>query len=138
VTFQVPCPVFTLPIRLIDRLAIDAGTRRPSVLVVRIDVIDEDDQAGIRHIYGERRIEMMLDGVAMQPDGFISGTDLTMNRLTLGGSMHASRNEPKYTNQELVCGCDVLIDEDRDDSLKGWHELLRLTATAMCFGRGAS
>jgi hypothetical protein len=58
VAFQVPRPVFTLTIRLIDGLAVDVGTRRTSALVVRVDVIDVDDQAGICHIYGERRIEM--------------------------------------------------------------------------------
>ena len=57
-SFQVPRPIFTLTIRLIDRLVVDVGTRRTSALVVRVDVIDEDDQPGICHIDGERRIEM--------------------------------------------------------------------------------
>jgi hypothetical protein len=71
VTFQIPRPIFTLTIRLIDRLAVDAGARQTRALVVCVDVIDVDDQAEIRHIHGERRIEMVLSGDAMEPDGCI-------------------------------------------------------------------
>jgi hypothetical protein len=126
VAFQVPRAIFTLTIRLIDRLAVDVGTRRTRALVVRVDVIDVDDEAGICHIYGERRIEIVLSGDAMQPDGSIPGANLAMDRPALGGSMHSSRSEPKCLNQEVVCGCDVPIGEHRDDSLEGWHELLRI------------
>lgn len=70
---------------------------------------------------------MVLSSDAMQPDGCIPGTNLTMNRLAVGGSIHSSRNEPKCVNQELVCGWDVLIGEHGDDSFDGWHELLHVT-----------
>lgn len=36
-----------------------------SALVVGVDIIDVDDQAGIRHIDGEGRVEMMLGGHAV-------------------------------------------------------------------------
>jgi hypothetical protein len=54
VTFQVSRPIFTLTIWLVDRLAVDVGTRRARALVVRVDVVDVDEQAGICHIDGER------------------------------------------------------------------------------------
>jgi hypothetical protein len=90
VTFQIPRPIFTLTIRLIDRFAVDAGTRGTSALVVRVDVIDLNDQAGICHIDGERRIEMVLRGDAMEPDGCLPGTNFTMDWLAVGVSMHSS------------------------------------------------
>jgi hypothetical protein len=127
VTFQVPRPVFTLTIRLIDRLAVDAGTRGSSVLVVCIDIVDMDDQAGIRHIDGQGGVEMMLGGNVVQPDGCIPGAHFTMDSPTLRSSMDASGSEPERANQEVVCGCDVLIGEQRDYSFEGWHEYLRLT-----------
>ena len=92
--FRIARPVFTLAVRLIDRLAVDAGTGGARVLVVRVDVIDLDDQAGICHVDAARRVEMMLGGDAMQPDGNITRTHLTMNRLPVGCSMHTSRREP--------------------------------------------
>jgi hypothetical protein len=126
VAFRIARPVFTLAVRLIDRLAVDAGTGGARVLVVRVDVIDLDDQAGIRHVDAARRVEMVLGGDAMQPDGDISRKHLTMNRLPVGCSMHTSRREPKCANQEVVCGGDVLIGEQRNDSFESCHELLRL------------
>jgi hypothetical protein len=70
---------------------------------------------------------MVLGEDAMQPDGCVPGMNLTMDRLPLGGSMHASRNEPECLNQEVVRGRDVLIGQHGDDSFDGWHELLRST-----------
>jgi hypothetical protein len=49
------------------------------VLVVRVDVIDLDDQAGICHVDAARRVEMVLGGDAMQPDDCISGPYLAMS-----------------------------------------------------------
>ena len=63
--FKIAGSIFTLTIRLIDRLAVDVGTRRTSALVVSVDIIDVDDQAGICHIDGEGRVEMMLGGNAV-------------------------------------------------------------------------
>jgi hypothetical protein len=42
-TFEVARSIFTLTIRLIDRLAVDARTCRTSALVVRVDIVDVDD-----------------------------------------------------------------------------------------------
>jgi hypothetical protein len=111
VTFKVTCPVFTLAIWLIDRLAVDACTRRTSVLVVRVDVIDEDDQSGVCHVCGERRLEMVLRSNMVEPNRCVAGTDFPMDWATVGSSMDASRNEPKCLHQEVVRGRDVLICE---------------------------
>ena len=121
-TFEVSCSIFTLTIRLIDRLAVDACTRRPSALVVGVDVIHVDDQARVCHIDGEGRIEMMLSRDSMQPDGGIPGPNFSVDRLALGRSMHASRSEARCLNQEVVSGWDVAIGEHRDDSFEGWHD----------------
>src|SRR5262245_30437552 len=48
-----------------------------------------------------------------------------MDGLTFRSSMNAARTEPKGANQEVVGGCNVLINEQRDDSFEAWHELLR-------------
>ena len=125
--FRIARPIFTLAVRLIDRLAVDAGARGASLLVVRVDVIDLDDQAGICHVDGARRVEMVLGGDTMQPDDCISGPYLAMHRLTIWCSMDASRSEPECANQEVVCGGDVLIGEQRNDSFESCHELLRLS-----------
>jgi hypothetical protein len=42
--------VFTLTVRLIDRRAVDSGACRVCVKVVRVDIVDMDDQARVRHI----------------------------------------------------------------------------------------
>jgi hypothetical protein len=65
VAFTISRSILTLTVRLIDRLAIDSGARRSGALVVRIDIIDVDDQARIRNIDGERRVELMLGGDTM-------------------------------------------------------------------------
>jgi hypothetical protein len=87
---RIACAVFALTVRLIDRLAVDAGARRTSALEVCVDIIDVDDQAGIRHVDGERRVEMMLGGHAVQPDGRIAGTHFTMDGPAIGSAMDAS------------------------------------------------
>jgi hypothetical protein len=118
VTFQISRAVLTLAVRLIDRLAVDPGTRGTSPLVVRVDVIDMDDEASVGHIDGTWRIELMLCGDAVEPNGCISRADFAMDRPTLGGSMDAARHEPECLNQEVVRSRDVLIRQNRDDSLE--------------------
>lgn len=127
VAFRIARPVFPLAVRLIDRFAVDARTRSAGVLVVRVDIIDLDDQPGICHVYSGGRVEMVLGGDAMQPDDCISGPYLAMDCLTIWCSMDASRSEPECANQEVVCGGDVLIGEQRNDSFESCHELLRLS-----------
>jgi hypothetical protein len=46
--------IFALAIRLIDRLAVDLGSRRSSAPVMRIHIIDVDDQSRVRDIHRER------------------------------------------------------------------------------------
>ncbi len=62
VAFQIARSILTLAIRLIHRLAVNSRTSGPSTLVVRIDIIDMHDDAGVCHIRGKWRIEMMLLG----------------------------------------------------------------------------
>ena len=66
-TFKVTHAVFALAIRLIGRLAVDARACRASVLIVRVDVIDEDDQAGVCHVCSERRLEIVLRSDMVEP-----------------------------------------------------------------------
>jgi hypothetical protein len=75
VAFEIARPVFTLTVRLVDRLAVDLSTLSTSALVMCVDIIDVDDQAGIRYIDGARRVEMMR-------------------------SMDASRNEPEWRTRK--------------------------------------
>jgi len=65
VAFKIARAIFSLAIWLIDRFAINMGARRTSALVVRIDIIYVNDETGISHIRGERRIKMMLCGDAV-------------------------------------------------------------------------
>lgn len=121
VAFQIARPIFTLTIWLIDGLAVDPGTCRASTPVVSIDVIHVNHQTRICHIHGERRIELVLGSDAMQPDGSITGANLSVYRLALRGSAHSSSIEPKCLDQEIVCARDVLICENRDYSLVCRH-----------------
>jgi len=130
VAFRIARAILTLTVRLIDRLAVDPGTRRTSPRVVCVDIIDTDDHPGIRHVDGKRRVEMMLGGHVVQPDRCITGTHFTMDRQTLRSSMNPSRHEPKRANQEIVCGWDVPVGEERNDSFEGWHQLLLDPATS--------
>jgi hypothetical protein len=91
--------------------------------VVGIDIIDMNEEAGVRHIRGTWRIEMVLRGDPMQPDGRISNADFGMDRLALRSSMDASCHEPEGLDQEVVCGRDVLIYQQRNWSLESWHEV---------------
>jgi hypothetical protein len=68
VALEVTRSVLTLAVRLIDRFTVDAGARRPGALVVRIDVVDVDNQAGIRDIGGARRFEIVFGRDSMEPD----------------------------------------------------------------------
>ena len=100
--------------------------RLTRALVVRVHVIDLDDQTCICHVDRQRRIEMVLRGDAMQPDGGIAGTNLTVDGLALPGSLYAPRAEPEGSNQEIMRARDVLIREERNDAFDCRHELLRL------------
>jgi hypothetical protein len=107
VAFKIARSILSLTIRLTDRLAVDSGTRLASVLVVRINIIDVDHQARVRHIDGDRRVEVVLSRDTVQPDGRIAGTDLTMDGLAFWRSMDTSRNEPECLDEEVVCSGDV-------------------------------
>jgi len=125
VTLWITRSIFTLIVRLIDRLAVNSGTGRASALVVCVDIIDANDQARVRHIDTERRIEMMFCGGAVEPDRRSAGPNLTMDRLSLGRSMDTSRVEPKCLDQEVVGSGDVTVSENRDDPVDVWHGDLR-------------
>ena len=54
---SIPRAVLALPVRLIDRLRIDAGARRASPLVMRIDILHVHEETRIRNIGGPRGIQ---------------------------------------------------------------------------------
>ena len=60
----------------------------------------------------------------VEPNRGVAGADLAVDRATIGSSMNTSRHEPKCPHQEVVRGRDVLIREQRDDAVEGWHVYL--------------
>jgi hypothetical protein len=48
--FEIACAILALTVRLIDGFAVDPRARRPRVLEVRVDIVNLDEQAGIRHV----------------------------------------------------------------------------------------
>ena len=116
--FEIPRAVLALPIRLIDRFRIDECTSRTSALEVGIDVIHMHEETRVRHISGQRGIESMLLCHAMQPNGGVTRTDLAMNRLAFRVSMHAAAVEAEGIDEEIVGGRNVLICQNRNDSLE--------------------
>jgi hypothetical protein len=124
VTFTIACPVFALAIRLVDGLTVDVGTCRPSTLIVRVDIIHLNEQAGVGHICCNRRIEMILRSGSVQPNRCRSDTDFPMDRAAIASSMYVARNEPKRLHQEVMRRRNVSIGEYRDQSFEGWQEHL--------------
>jgi hypothetical protein len=119
---QIARAVFALAIRLINRLAVDEGTRSAGALEVSIDIINIDKEPRVPDILGSRSVEMMLCGHSVQPHRRISGADLAMDCLAIGASLDTSRNEPEGLNQEVMRGRDVLIRQNRDDPPECRHE----------------
>jgi hypothetical protein len=94
VTFRVPRAVLTLTVWLIDRLTVDAGPGPTRTVVMRIDIVDVDEQAGMRDGSGQRRLELILRSDLVQPDGRIARADFAVDGLTIGSPMEAARRDP--------------------------------------------
>jgi hypothetical protein len=122
VSFEIPRAVLALPIRLIDGLRIDERTSRTSPLVVRIDIIHMYEETRIRDIRGQGGIETMFRRHAMQPNRGVTRTDLAMDGLTFGVSRHAPTIEAEGIDEEIVSRLDVLVSQNRNDSLEVRHE----------------
>jgi hypothetical protein len=124
VSFRIPRAVLTLPVRLIDRWTIDERTSRTGALVVRIHIIHMDDETRIGDINGPRGVESMFRRDAMQPNRGVTRTDLGMNRLTFCISIHAPSSEAERMDEKIVSLRNVLVRQNRDDSLELGHDVL--------------
>src|SRR5258708_7804454 len=60
VSFETSRAILALPIWLIDRLRVDDRPRHACAPVVRVDIIDMHDQAGVGNISVQRGVEVML------------------------------------------------------------------------------
>jgi hypothetical protein len=124
VPFKIPRAIFALPIWLIDRLRIDDRTGRARPLVMRIDIVDMHEETGIRDVSGQRGIEPMFRRHAVKPNRGVTRTDLAMDRLTFCVSMHAPAVEAEGIDEEIVSRGDVLVRQNRNDSLEIRHDVL--------------
>ena len=118
VPFKVPRAILALPIWLIDWLRIDECTSCARPLVVRVDIIHINEETRIRDVRGHRGIEPMFRRHAVKPDRRVTRTDLAMDRLTFRVSIHAPGTEAEGIDEEIVSRCDVLINQNRNDSLE--------------------
>jgi hypothetical protein len=125
-SFKIPRAILALAIWLIDRLGIDDRTSRARALVVRVDIIHVHEETGIRHVRGERGIEPKFRGHAMKPNRGVPRADLAMDRLTFRISIHAAAIEAEGIDEEVVGRWDVLVSQNRNDSLELRHDVLFL------------
>ncbi len=130
VPFKIPSAILALPVRLIDRLRIDERTSRARPLVVRIDIIHMHKETRIRDVRGQRGSEPMFRRHALKPNRGITRTYLAMDRLTFRVSVHATAIEAEGIDEEFVSRRDVLVSQNRNDSLEIRHmfSLSRLSA----------
>ena len=70
------------------------------MLIVHVDVIDEDHQAGVCHICSERRLQIVLRSDMVEPNRGVAGADLTVDRATIRSAMHTSRHEAKCLHRK--------------------------------------
>ena len=63
----------------------------------------------------------MLGCDAVQPDRGVAQADLGVDGLSLGALVDSARAEAERADEEVVSGGDVLIDEQRDEAIDGWH-----------------
>src|SRR5262245_10124700 len=102
------------------------------MLKVGIDIVDMNEDAGIRDVDGAGRIQTMLWGDTVKPDSRLTDTDFRVNGLTIGRSIDTSRGEAECLHEEVMSGGNVLVGEHGDDSFKCCHECLRDRTDGNC------
>ncbi len=125
--FKIPSAILALPVWLIDRLRVDERTGRARPLVVRIDIIHMHEQTRIRDVRGQRGSEPMFRRDAMKPNRGITHMDLAVDGLTFCVSMYATAIETECIDEEIVSRRDVLVSQNRNDSLEIGHDVLLLS-----------
>jgi hypothetical protein len=124
VLLEIPSAILALPIRLIDGLRIDERTGRPRPLAVRIDIIHVHEETRIRDVRGQRGIEPMFRRHSVTPNRGVTRTHLAMDWLTPCVSRHTSVREAEGMDEELVSRRDVLVSQNRNDSLEIGHDVV--------------
>jgi hypothetical protein len=127
VSFKIARTVLALPIRLIDRLRIDERTSGARPLIVSIDIIHVHEETRIRDVRDQRGIEPMFRRHAVKPNRGITRTDLAMDGLAFGVSIHATASEAEGIDEEIVSRRDVVVSQNRNDSLEIRHDVLPLS-----------
>src|SRR5687767_9201461 len=67
---------------------------------------------------------------AVKPDRGVTHTDLAMDGLTFRVSMHTPAVEAEGIDEEIVSRLDVLVSENRNDSIEIRHDVLLVCALA--------
>jgi hypothetical protein len=83
--------------------------------VVRIDIINEDDDSGPGNTL-ERRGELVLLCRAVKPDRGSASADLRVDRATLFIELDTTSFEAESLHQEVVPSGDVMVNEERDQT----------------------
>jgi hypothetical protein len=89
-----------------------------------INIAHIDEEARIRDIRRQRRIQSVFGRHPMQPYGGVTRTHLAMNSLTLGVSIHTPAVEAERADEEVVSRLNVLVRENGNDSLDIGHGAL--------------
>jgi hypothetical protein len=90
---------------------------------VRIDVVYVHEETGVRDIRGLRRFQSMFRHLTMQPHGRVTRADLAVDGLAVGVPVHTPAVEAEGLDQKLVSSGDVLIGQNRNDSLEIGHDV---------------
>jgi hypothetical protein len=95
VAFGVAGGVFALAVGLVDGVGVDAGAGGAGRLIVRVHVIDLDDEAGVGDVGGAGGVEVVLGGDGVEPDRGVAGADFGVDGEAVGGAVDAPGVRPK-------------------------------------------
>src|SRR5688500_17791346 len=105
--------VFALAVRHVLRGGVDFGAGGAGTFVMRVDVVHEDDEAGIRAV-GRGKLAFAVDTV--KPDSCGAGANFAVHTLATAIALHAAGFKTECFDQEVVRGLDVSVDKEWNDS----------------------
>jgi hypothetical protein len=108
-TLRITRPIFALSVRLVHGFVVYSCSGCTGVSEVGVNVRDMDDKPRAGHVQRLRRIELMLNLHAVEPNYCSTGSNFTMNGLAVSCALDTSRFEPKYFNKEVMSCLNIAV-----------------------------